>query len=221
MPVSFDECSANQSTGWPFGLAGSVGSLSRTATQPPRPSHQLAIDPCAVDLVLEDDLVDLCKPGDRVAIVGMYKAIPVSTQGSTSGIFKTLIVATNVRQLTAEVTQPTFSQEDMKNIRRMIKRKDLFEVSTLRTLPPAHRSLPLGVVWSKTRIIRISNPGTPPCTLSSTTSAVAATSPTHRAAAGVCTQLLRLSPNPPALAAGVTDISASLQHSRVGVRWLR
>jgi hypothetical protein len=106
--------------------------------------------------------VDLCKPGDRVAIVGMYKAIPVSTQGSTSGIFKTLIVATNVRQLTAEVTQPTFSQEDMKNIRRMIKRKDLFEVSTLRTLPPAHRSLPLGVVWSKTRIIRISNPGTPP-----------------------------------------------------------
>jgi hypothetical protein len=162
VPVSFDECSANQSTGWPFGLAGSVGSLSRAATQPPRPSHQLAIDPCAVDLVLEDDLVDLCKPGDRVAIVGMYKAIPVSTQGSTSGIFKTLIVATNVRQLTAEVTQPTFSQEDMKNIRRMIKRKDLFEVSTLRTLPPAHRSLPLGVVWSKTRIIRISNPGTPP-----------------------------------------------------------
>jgi DNA replication licensing factor MCM3 len=82
----------------------------------------------AVDLVLEDDLVDLCKPGDRVAIVGMYKAMPVSTQGSTSGIFRTLIVGTNVRQLTAEVTQPTFSQEDMKNIRRMIKRKDLFEV---------------------------------------------------------------------------------------------
>lgn len=72
--------------------------------------------------------MDLCKPGDRVAIVGMYKAMPVSTQGSTSGIFRTLIVGTNLRQLTAEVTQPTFSQEDMKNIRRMIKRKDLFEV---------------------------------------------------------------------------------------------
>mmetsp|Transcript_15610 Transcript_15610/g.21579 ORF Transcript_15610/g.21579 Transcript_15610/m.21579 type:complete len:824 (-) Transcript_15610:244-2715(-) len=84
--------------------------------------------PCSVDLVLEDDLVDLAKPGDRVAIVGVFKACPHQAKGATSGMFRTLIVANTVRQLAKDVQQPSFSQEDMKNIRRLVKRKDLFDI---------------------------------------------------------------------------------------------
>jgi len=36
-------------------------------------------------VVLEDDLRDACKPGDRVAIAGIYKPVAPRANGSISG----------------------------------------------------------------------------------------------------------------------------------------
>lgn len=55
-----------------------------------------------MDIVLENDLVDDCKPGDRVAITGVYKTVSPRGGGMTQGVFKSLIVAVNVEKLTKE-----------------------------------------------------------------------------------------------------------------------
>ena len=49
------------------------------------PAGQL---PRSIDIVTNDDLVDLCKPGDRVQIVGSYRCLPGKKNGFTSAVFR-------------------------------------------------------------------------------------------------------------------------------------
>ena len=53
------------------------------------PAGQL---PRSVDVVLQNDLVDLCKPGDRVQVTGAYKALPSKNGNVTKGVFRTLLL---------------------------------------------------------------------------------------------------------------------------------
>ncbi|XWS18621.1 hypothetical protein CRYUN_Cryun32bG0060600 [Craigia yunnanensis] len=84
--------------------------------------------PLTVDVIVEDDLVDSCQPGDRVAIVGIYKALPGKTKGSVNGVFRTVLVANNVSLLNKEANAPIYSPEDLKNIKKIAERDDTFDL---------------------------------------------------------------------------------------------
>ncbi|KAL4563623.1 hypothetical protein LXL04_027668 [Taraxacum kok-saghyz] len=111
--------------------------------------------PRTVDVIAEDDLVDSCKPGDRVAIVGVYKAIPGKSQGSVNGVFRTVLIANNVYLLNKEANAPIYSSDDIKRIKQIAERDDTFELLSRSLAPSIY-----GHAWIKKAVILLMLSGT-------------------------------------------------------------
>lgn len=93
------------------------------------PAGQL---PRGVDVVMDDDLVDRCKPGDRIQLVGIYRSIGNRNAGAGSATFRTLLLANNVILLSSKsgggVAQTPLTDIDIRNINKVSKRKNVFDL---------------------------------------------------------------------------------------------
>lgn len=98
------------------------------------PAGQL---PRAVDIVCDDDLVDLCKPGDRVQIVGNYRCLPGKNGGYTTGTFRTIVIANNVSQLNKE-SHMNITREEVSQCKKLAKNNDIFELLAKSLAPSIH-----------------------------------------------------------------------------------
>jgi DNA replication licensing factor MCM3 len=93
------------------------------------PAGQL---PRSVDVIMDDDLVDKVKPGDRVQLVGTYRSLGNRNASSSSSTFKTLILANNVVLLASKagggIAEEVITDSDLRNIRKLGKEKDVFNL---------------------------------------------------------------------------------------------
>ncbi|KAL0950726.1 hypothetical protein HGRIS_007502 [Hohenbuehelia grisea] len=89
------------------------------------PAGQL---PRSTDIILDDDLVDKCKPGDRIQLVGVYRSVG----GGSGGAFKSLILANNINLLTSKIgggiAQTPLTDSDIRTINQLSKRKQIFQL---------------------------------------------------------------------------------------------
>ena len=93
------------------------------------PAGQL---PRSVDVIMDDDLVDRVKPGDRIQLVGIYRSLGNRNAGAGSSTFRTLILANNVILLSSKsgggIAQVSITDTDIRNINKIAKGKRVFEL---------------------------------------------------------------------------------------------
>ncbi|MCJ1287984.1 MCM DNA helicase complex subunit [Xylographa opegraphella] len=93
------------------------------------PAGQL---PRGVDVILDDDLVDRVKPGDRIQLVGIYRSLGNRNASSGSSTFRTVILANNIILLSSKsgggIAQATLTDTDIRNINKVSKKKNVFEL---------------------------------------------------------------------------------------------
>ncbi len=61
--------------------------------------------------MLEDDLVDTCKPGGRISVVGVFKAITPRASGQIGSLLKGVVVGNSVSQLSREADRDLTSDD--------------------------------------------------------------------------------------------------------------
>ncbi|KAH8548476.1 MCM2/3/5 family-domain-containing protein [Umbelopsis sp. PMI_123] len=92
------------------------------------PAGQL---PRSIDVVLDDDLVDKVKPGDRVSIVGIYTSLGNRNANQTSANFRTVILCNNISLLSTKadggISSPVITDKDIANINMISKQRNVFD----------------------------------------------------------------------------------------------
>ncbi|KAJ3784282.1 MCM2/3/5 family-domain-containing protein [Lentinula aff. detonsa] len=84
--------------------------------------------PRSTDVIMDDDIVDKCKPGDRIQLVGFYRSVG----GGSTGAFKSLLIANNINLLHSKIgggiAQTQLTDTDIRNINQLSKKSNIFSL---------------------------------------------------------------------------------------------
>lgn len=92
--------------------------------------------PRSIEVIVEEDLVEKVKPGDRIQTIGVFKC--VSTQSTShAGVFRTVLLASSI-SLYVEDFENKITGEELSHFKNLAKRKDLFDVLANSFAPSIH-----------------------------------------------------------------------------------
>lgn len=129
-----------------------------------RPDNSKASEtPLNLNLIFYDDLIDSCKPGDSVEIIGIYRAQPIRVNRNKRvlhSLFRTYIDVVSITKLhdnkvviDEEVTsdndhQMTFSNEEIQSFKNFAKDEKLYENLTTSFAPSIYEqnSIKMGIL---------------------------------------------------------------------------
>ncbi|KAG7849049.1 hypothetical protein KL941_001867 [Ogataea angusta] len=98
------------------------------------PAGQL---PRSVDVILDDDLVDKVKPGDRVQVIGVFRSLGGGQNNSSA--FKVVILGNSLYPLHARSSSvqavEKITDYDIRDINKLAKKKDIFEIMSQSLAP--------------------------------------------------------------------------------------
>jgi len=83
--------------------------------------------PRSVTVIMEDDLVDKVKPGDRVQVIGVFKCLEIGSTKFTA-TFKSVLIATGIETLNGDNEKAPLSATEIGEIKGISQRKDLFDL---------------------------------------------------------------------------------------------
>jgi DNA replication licensing factor MCM3 len=93
------------------------------------PAGQL---PRSVDVILDDDLVDKAKPGDRVCIIGIYRSLGNRNAAQSSSTFKTVIICNEISLLSTKagggIAAPVITDNDINHIKDLARKRNSFNI---------------------------------------------------------------------------------------------
>ena len=106
-----------------FGLSQYKDHQTLTIQELPEraPTGQL---PRSIEIIIEEDLVDKVKPGDRIEVVGVYKTVG-SSSTSNLGLLKTMLIGSNIYSISTELTAPRITGTDIRLIKDYAKKDNL------------------------------------------------------------------------------------------------
>merc|ERR1719295_1294688 len=97
--------------------------------------------PQTVECLLDGDMVDTVKPGDRIQCIGIYRALSGKRAvGNISGKFHTCILVNNIVKIgiNSEKSSKSLSAHEIKSIKKMAKKKDILTTLAESIIPSIH-----------------------------------------------------------------------------------